>query len=134
MSLLDRTRLQALRDALLNLHKALVDSERVAYEQAFGTIPNAQEFLKLLLQDPWFAWLKPLSELIVSLDEALDDPTDPLNDEPPAWLARTRQLLVASETGEGFPQHYFNALQRDPDVVMAHASVAALLGRPASAA
>jgi hypothetical protein len=33
---------------------------------------------------------------------------------------------VASESGEGFSRHYFDALQRDPDVVMAHAKAARL--------
>jgi hypothetical protein len=41
-----------------------------------------------------------------------------------ALLKRTRELLVASEAGEGFARHYFDALQRDPDVVMAHAAAA----------
>jgi hypothetical protein len=32
-------------------------------------------------------------------------------------------MLVATETGEGFPRHYHEALQRDPDVVMAASEV-----------
>jgi hypothetical protein len=32
-------------------------------------------------------------------------------------------MLIASETGDGFPKHYYEALQRDPDVIMAHADV-----------
>ena len=119
-------RLTHLREALLHLHKALVDSERVSYEQNIGTIPSANHFLKLLTDDPWFAWLHPLSELIVTLDEALDAKTKtPLTAEmSAALLKRTGELLVASEAGEGFARHYFDALQRDPDVVMAHAAAA----------
>lgn len=118
--------LAPLREALLALHKALVDSERVSYEQNLGTIPSANHFLKLLTDDPWFAWLHPLSELIVTLDAALDAKTKtPLTAELAAALVkRTGELLVASETGEGFSRHYFDALQRDPDVVMAHAAAA----------
>jgi len=37
--------LSQLREALLGLHKALVDSERVSYEQNIGTIPSANHFL-----------------------------------------------------------------------------------------
>ncbi len=119
-------RLSHLRTALLDLHKALVDSERVGYEQNIGTIPSANHFLKLLTDDPWFAWLHPLSLLIVALDEALDaKSTAPLTDDAAAALVkRTGELLVASEVGEGFARHYFDALQRDPDVVMAHAAAA----------
>jgi hypothetical protein len=121
-----REHLTHLREALLALHKALVDSERVTYEQNLGTIPSANHFLKLLTNDPWFAWLHPLSELIVNMDEALDTKAKkPLTHElVVALVQRTAELLIASETGEGFARNYFDALQRDPDVVMAHAAAA----------
>jgi hypothetical protein len=35
-------------------------------------------------------------------------------------------MLVVSETSEGFSGHYFEAMQRDPDVVLAHADVVKL--------
>ncbi len=121
-----RERLLRLRGALLALHKTLVDSERVTYEQNVATIPSANHFLKLLTDDPWFAWLHPLSELIVAMDEALDDRAElPLTEElTGALVKRTAELLVASETGDGFARNYFEALQRDPEVVMAHATAA----------
>ncbi len=119
-----REHLAQLREALLRLHKALVDSERIGYEQNIGTIPSPNHFLQLLTNDPWFAWLHPVSELIVALDEALDAKSKtPLTAELADGLVKqTAALLVASETGEGFARHYFDALQRDPDVVMAHAA------------
>jgi hypothetical protein len=121
-----RERLTHLREALLHLHKALVDSERVSYEQNIGTIPSASHFLRLLTDDPWFAWLQPLSQLIVTMDEVLEAKAKtPLTAELAAALVkRTGALLVATETGDGFPRHYFDALQRDPEVVMAHAEAA----------
>ncbi len=123
-----RAHLEKLRESLLHLHKALVDSERVEYEKTVGTIYSPNHFLQLLTHDPWFVWLQPLSHLIVSMDEALD------TDEPltqagiDAFINQTVILLVASETGEGFARQYFDALQRDPDVVLAHAAVAKLRG------
>jgi hypothetical protein len=125
-------RLARLREALLPLHKALVDSERVSYEQNIGTIPSANHFLKLLTDDPWFAWLHPLSELIVTMDEALDSKAKtPLSaDLASALVKRTAELLVAAEAGEGFARNYFDALQRDPDVVMAHAQAARIFRSP----
>lgn len=121
-----QNQLVGLREALLHLHKALVDSERVSYEQNIGTIPSPNHFLKLLTDDPWFAWLHPLSELIVTFDEALDARAKtPLTPELAAALVkRTAELLITSETGEGFARNYFDALQRDPNVVMAHAEAA----------
>lgn len=118
--------LPPLRDALLALHKTLVDSERVGYEAAFGPIPSPNHFLKLLTGDPWFEWLHPLSRLIVAIDEALED-KEPLTPAAAEDLVQqVRALLVASEDGDGFPRSYFEALQRDPDVVFAHAKAAEL--------
>ena len=130
-----RRQLSLLRDALFHLHKALVDSERISYEQNIGTIASPNHFLQLLTRDPWFAWLQPLSQLIVTMDEAMDAKAKtPLTAEPASVLvSQTAALLVASETGEGFARHYFDALQRDPDVVMAHAQAARLFRPPQSA-
>src|SRR5882724_3889943 len=117
-----REHLAQLREAMMQLHKALVDSERHSYEQSIGTIASPGHFLQLLTQDPWFAWLHPVSELIVAVDEALDA-KEPLTREGAEVLVKqVRGLLVASETGEGFARHYFEALQRDPDVLYAHAA------------
>lgn len=120
-------RLPELRNALLELHKTLVDSERISYEQTIGTVPSPNHFLQLLTNDPWFAWLHPLSLLIVAMDQAIDSKKKPLTPaDAEALVQQTRQLLVASEEGDGFPKHYFDALQRDPNVVMAHAQAAKL--------
>ena len=120
-------RLQELRDALLELHKALVQMERASYENTFGSIQSPYEFLRLLTGDPWFAWLRPMSQLIVAMDEATGG-KEPLTDPAvEAFVNQTRLLLVASEGGEENSRHYFEALQRDPDVVLAHAEVAKLL-------
>jgi len=43
-----RQRLTDLRSALLNLHKALVDSERVSYEKTVGQIQSPGHFLQLV--------------------------------------------------------------------------------------
>jgi hypothetical protein len=124
--------LPELREALVQLHKALVDSERISYEQTIGTIPSPQHFLQLLTTDPWFAWLQPLSRLIVAMDQAIEAKEAPLTAATAAaFLRQTKELLVATETGAGFAKHYFDALQRDPDVVLAHGAVACFFnGRP----
>jgi hypothetical protein len=121
-------RLQQLRNALLDLHKALVDSERVTYEQTMGSIKSPSQFLQLVTRDPWFAWLQPMSKLIVAMDEALDEKEPLTTVTVEALVNQTRLLLVTSEEGDGLSKHYFDALQRDPDVVFAHAEVVKVLG------
>ena len=123
-----RKRLTELRHALLKLHKTLVDSERVGYEKTIGQINSPNHFLQLLTTDPWFAWLRPLSQLIVAMDEALDADEPLTAAKVDALAQQAKQLLVASETSEGFSGHYHEALQRDPDVVLAHAEVVKLRG------
>jgi hypothetical protein len=113
--------------ALLCLHKALLDDERVSYERVHGRIPSNGAFLQLALNDAWFAWLRPLSQLIAKLDE-LSESNDPAPREAiPALLASAQTLLIPTEEGEGFSRQYHDALQRSPDVVLAHAAVRALL-------
>jgi len=119
----DEQRLSQTRDALLTLHKALVEFERVRYEKVVGSIPSPNHFLRLLTTDPWFAWLHPISQLIVSMDEALDGKEPLTGAQVTAFIEQTSRLLVASESGHDFPRQYFEALQDDPDVVLAHAAV-----------
>jgi hypothetical protein len=121
-----RNRLQKLRDTVLSLHKMLVDSEKMDYEKTIGKIQSPGHFLQLLTNDPWFAWLSPLSQLIVSMDEALDAKEPLTKAAADALAGQVHRMLVASENGDGFSAHYFEALQRDPDVVLAHAEVAKL--------
>jgi len=116
--------------ALLRLHKALLDDERVSYERVHGRIPSNGAFLQLALNDAWFAWLRPLSQLIAKLDE-LSESNDPAAREAiPALLASVPRLLTPTEEGEGFGRQYHDALQRSPDVVLEHAAVRALLRQP----
>jgi hypothetical protein len=113
--------------ALLRLHKALLDDERVAYERVHGRIPSNGAFLQLVLNDAWFAWLRPLSQSIARLDE-LSESDDPASrDAIPALLASVQTLMLPTEEGEGFSRQYHDALQRSPDVVLAHAAVRTLL-------
>ena len=113
--------------ALLRLHKALLDDERVAYERLHGRIPSNGAFLQLVLNDAWFAWLRPLSQLMVKLDEFSEEKELSTHEEVPALLSSVRTLLTPTEEGEGFGRQYHDALQRSPDVVLAHATVKALL-------
>jgi len=72
-----RQSLLELHSALLKLHKALIDSERVVYEKEVGPIKSPNHFFQLLTSEPWFAWLRPISQLIVAIDETLDRTAQP---------------------------------------------------------
>jgi hypothetical protein len=76
-----------------------------------------------LIKDPWFAWLHPISELVVEMDEMVEGKEPLTSGGVKRIFAQTRGLLKASEQGQGFERSYFEALQAEPDVVMAHANV-----------
>jgi hypothetical protein len=114
-------RLTDLRNALLSLHKTLLDSERGVYERDIQKIPTSTDFLKLVLYDPFFNWLHELSELVVIIDETLDAKEPPDDATAERLIAQSQDLLIPNEEGQGFKKGYFEALQRDPDVVIAHA-------------
>ena len=113
-------RLTELRNSLLALHKTLLDSERAVYERDIARIASANELLKLVLYDPWFAWLHELSEFLVQIDEAMDAEQPPTAADAGRFFAQASELLTPAENGQGFGKRYFEALQRDPDVVLAH--------------
>lgn len=119
--------LDNLSRALLRLHKALLDGERVTYERVHGRIPTNGAFFQLVLGDAWFAWLRPLSQMMARLDELAEGKEAADHAEITALIASVRTLLTPSEEGDGFGRHYYDSLQREPDVGLAHAAVRALL-------
>ena len=123
-----RSSMLDLRQGLLRLHKALIVAEQLTYERIYGRIESTGQLLQLVMRDPWFVWLHPLSNLVVRMDEVLEaaHPETSLNDVY-SLVGEVRSLLRPSEAGDGFVRSYYEALQRMPDVVLAHAHVKKLL-------
>jgi catechol 2,3-dioxygenase len=118
-----RTKLQELRGRLLNLHKVLLDDARATYELDRGRVGSPGALLQLVINDPWFAWLHALSELIVRIDQNVEHDSPATAADAAALVDQVERLLTASENGEGFARRYYEALQRQPAVVLAHADV-----------
>lgn len=123
-----RERLTALRDGLLKLHKVLLDSERDVYDRDVAKITSPGQLLRLVLEDPHFAWLRELSQLIVLIDETRDQEEPATALDADKLVAQSRNLLTPDESGQGFGRNYFAAMQRDPDVVMAHSAMLKVFG------
>ena len=123
-----RQRLTDLRNELLRLHKTLLDSESALYDHDIARIRSRGQLLELVLHDPWFAWLHELSELVVLIDEALDSKEPAVTPaDAERFLAQARALIAPVENGGEFRRHYLEALQRDPNVVMAHSQAMKML-------
>lgn len=122
-----KQRLIEVRHNLLRLHKALLDSERESYERVHGRVESPYELFGLVTKHPWFAWLRQLSELIVQIDERLDADEPMSGEEAAVLLNQVRSLLKPSESGEGLEKKYYDALQREPEIILMHAQISKLL-------
>lgn len=120
-----RQRLVALRQALLRLHKSLLEMERRSYEKEHGTVSTGELF-RLVVDDPQFSWLHNISEFVVRIDEALSSDEGVTNTDSHVAVALARKIFAPSETGDGFQRKYFDAIQKDPAVVMEHAELVRL--------
>jgi hypothetical protein len=133
--------IQAVRHAALHLHKVLIEAVRLDYEQAHGRVGHPTHLWQLVLNDQHFAWLRPLSRWLVTLD---DEPglaaaeTDEVS--PNAVMAAAvggldhtagmrrleRSAAVRGELESLFSdpdwtQPYLQVLQDVPEAVIAHA-------------
>ena len=130
----DRALLIELRRLLLELHKTLIDWQRLDYERVHGRLQTTQ-LLNVLFNDASFAWLRSMSGLIVRIDETLVAKAPDAETGTGPLIAQAREL-VAPEAGSVYAQRYYAALQELPDAVLAHRDMVTLLKlqRPASTA
>jgi hypothetical protein len=126
MHSIDASDLDRLRQALLRLHKTLLDAQRIRYEREHGRVESRGELLELVLQDPSFEWLRVLSALIAGLDElsAVDDKD--VSAELLAVINRLRRL-VRFEGNVGFTAPYREIIEAVPDALVAHVQLSRLL-------
>ena len=138
--MIPRESLGNVRRTLLDLHKALIERERAAYEKGHGPVSPA-EMLQLLIRDAAFSWLHPISELIVRVDELISNanerrrPTparpamtpDQVIAEAEILMVETRHLLTAGDASGGFRQYYDAVLKADPAIVLMHRAVLSAL-------
>jgi hypothetical protein len=122
-------KLREVREALLRLHKVLLNYQREVWERGNGRIENSYELLNLVLHDQKFAWLHYLSEFVVHIDESLSLDEVHSEEDVAGVLEQARFLIVPAEVGDSFQSNYFQALQNSPDVVLAHSEAVRALGK-----
>ena len=126
-------RLPGVRGLLAQLHRSLLDAERRDLEKERGRVAAA-EYLGLLLTDSRFSWLRPLGRMVAKLDEVIanaETSGDPISDLEAGLLLDEVGQIVNLRTGLEAGLRYIDWLQREPEVVLAHAALArALRPRP----
>jgi hypothetical protein len=123
-------RLRELRPLLLNLHKTLMEHERTTYEQAHGVIANRGEYFQLVLGHEWFNWLRPISQMIVRIDEQLNAKKPDEAESAEALLAAVQTLLTPIQDGSTPEHRYAQAIQHSPEIALMHAQFSQILGQP----
>lgn len=119
----------ALRDVwnqLLPLHRALIEASRAEFIASGGVVNGPGHLLQLLQEETHFAWLRPLTSLIVDIDSTARTDFDRAGFDA---LARRLEKFFGSGAGEEFSRHYLPLIQRNVDVAIGHAAVRQLLAR-----
>jgi len=111
-----RGALREVSKLLLPLHRALIDIAKEDYAFAVAPVKPAQ-LLQLLTDDPFFAWLKPVTSLIVDIDEMAR--TDFEAADVAAIADRVDRLFGAKAEGP-FSAQYIPMLQRNVDIAIGH--------------
>ncbi|HEY2094514.1 MAG TPA: hypothetical protein VGJ81_21845 [Thermoanaerobaculia bacterium] len=115
-----RASLRELSKNLLPLHRALINAARDDYNFAFGDEVTPNRLMQLMQEDPFFAWLKPVTSVIVDIDEMARVDFEAADYD--AIVARVDRLFGTKVDGD-FAEKYVPILQRDVDVAIAHAAL-----------
>jgi hypothetical protein len=119
-----RDNLEGVSRALQQLHKLVLDAEGAPLPGQAGLA-----FLDRLLNDPSWAWLRPLSKLIADLDEGLARDTSLTRGEAAAAAGHVRALVFGfgEPRDELFLARYRPLLQLSPALASAHGQLKRLI-------
>lgn len=112
-----RAALAEARVALGHIHRLMIELGRPADVPAVGA-----GLLHALVNDPAFAWLHPVAELVVDLDARLEADAR-LHDAEAVAIARELEAIVVPPAGAvpaSFAARYLAALPSEPALAIAH--------------
>ncbi|HUP98759.1 MAG TPA: hypothetical protein VM073_12485 [Usitatibacter sp.] len=114
------TRVAELRHTLLELHKAMLDAQRIEYERTHGRIETSGEFLGLVLNHPEFEWIRALSALIAQLDEWAEEMETADEKGLEEIVDALRSLIRPEGSNEVFTEKYWRMVENEPNVTVPH--------------
>lgn len=119
-----REALRAISKALIPLHRALIENARLDFVDAGHRVDSPGHLLRLLSEEPFFDWLRPLTSLIVDIDETATRDFD--ESHLASLVARIDRLFGATQDAE-FAAKYLPILHRDFDVATNHGAIRVML-------
>ncbi len=116
--------LEAISRALQRVHKEILEAEG-----AYLPGRSALTLLDRLINDPDWAWLRPISHLIADLDETLAEEADVTPGNAAAAAGRVRTLVfgIGELRDEAFLGRYRPLLQGSPALASAHGELKRLV-------
>ena len=123
-------RVEQLRHTLLELHKAMLDAQRIEYERGRGRIETSGEFLGLVLYHPEFEWIRALSALIARLDEWAEGMEGEGEGEFESLVGGLRSLIRPEGDNDEFTAKYWKMVEGEPAVTVAHVKAWRLVSTP----
>lgn len=116
--------LEALSRKLQQLHSHLLDAER-----EFQPAVTGLALLDRLVNDPAWAWLRPLSALIADIDHVLAQQQPPTGHDRAVVAGHLRGLLCGEGDlqNEQFLSRYRALLQMNPSLASAHGELKGML-------
>jgi hypothetical protein len=111
--------LNDLSRSLARIHKFLMDYQMVQYQNRTGQLLNPATKLNLLLQDPEFAWLRILSQLMVRVDEVFFQ-KEPIIDDQVSRLNFEVEELLIRKANDVFNIHFDAMIPHIPELLAEH--------------
>ena len=115
-----REALRNVSKALLPLHRALIEGSKSDYAFAYGPVDQPTQLFRLVSEHPFFAWLRPVTALIVEIDELARRDFELAEAEA---IASRLDDLFGSSPDPDFASRYVPLLQREVNVAIHHAEI-----------
>ena len=121
-----RSKLDRMGEAMRVLHKALIDHTRHEYERTHGKVTSPYALFALVANDPAFAWLQPMTRLIVEMEDLVGRKEKPPTEPEVAEMRKRIDGLLESK-GEAFSDKYLGLLQSSPEIAVENGKLRATL-------
>lgn len=112
-----KSKLDRIAAAMRTLHKALIDQTQREYERAHGKITSPYTLFALVTNDPAFAWLQPMTRLIVEMEDLVGRKEKPPTDGEIAEMRKRIDGLLV-EKGKDFSDRYLGLIQSTPEIAV----------------
>ena len=119
-----RDKLNQLAKTLRDLHATLLKSVQRDYEAQHGPVGGPFKLFQLVTNDPFFAWLRPLSGQMALIDERIDDKTKLEGGDMSGIREAVEELFKLQKASpEGFGANYGARLEAEQPIATLNAEL-----------